>query len=74
MVWGPQNWDEMSNCFIGVLFPTNTAPEQVFLRSGPSLLPRGASGPTLASLSQVDPKAVGKASNASTAGASDDGK
>jgi len=74
VVWGPQNWDEMSNCFIGVLFPTNTAPEQVFLRSGPSLLPRGASGPTLASLSQVDPKAVGKASNASTAGASDDGK
>ena len=20
VVWGPQNWDEMSNCFIGVLF------------------------------------------------------
>jgi hypothetical protein len=47
VVWGPQNWDEMSNCFIGVLFPTNTAPKGVFLRSGPSLLPRGESGPTL---------------------------
>ena len=22
VVWGPQNWDEMSNCFIGVLFDT----------------------------------------------------
>lgn len=71
IVWGPQNWDEMSNCFIGVLLPTKTAPESVFLRSGPSLLPRGESGPTLASLSQVDPNAVGKASNASTGGAAD---
>ena len=62
IVWGPQNWDEMSNCFIGVLFPTATAPEKVFLRSGPSLLPRGESGPTLAAFAQVDPNAVGKAS------------
>jgi hypothetical protein len=68
VVWGPQNWDEMSNCFIGVLFPTGTPPESVFLRSGPSLLPRGESGPTLASLELVDPNAVGKASNASTGG------
>src|SRR6185295_14956127 len=45
VLWGPQNWDEMSNCFIGVLFSTATAPENVFLRSGPSLLPRGESGP-----------------------------
>jgi hypothetical protein len=71
VVWGPQNWDEMSNCFIGVLFPTQTAPEQVFLRSGPSLLPRGESGPTLASLSLVDPNAVEKASNASSGGVGD---
>jgi hypothetical protein len=69
VVWGPQNWDEMSNCFIGVLFPTGTAPEKVFLRSGPSMLPRGESGPTLAAFSQVDPNAVGKASNASSGGA-----
>lgn len=72
VLWGPQNWDEMSNCFIGVLFPTATAPESVFLRSGPSLLPRGAAGPTLASLALVDPAAVGKASNASSGGRSDD--
>jgi hypothetical protein len=73
VVWGPQNWDEMSNCFIGVLFPTTTAPQTVFLRSGPSLLPRGDSGPTLASLSRVDPKATGTASNASSSGAADNG-
>jgi hypothetical protein len=71
VVWGPQNWDEMSNCFIGVLFPTTTAPENVFLRSGPSLLPRGEVGPTLAAFSMVDPNAVGKASNASSGGAAD---
>jgi hypothetical protein len=74
VLWGPQNWDEMSNCFIGVLFPTGTAPETVFLRSGPSLLPRGESGPTLASLALVDPNAVGKASNASSGGRSDDSR
>ena len=73
VVWGPQNWDEMSNCFIGVLFPITTAPESVFLRSGPSLLPRGEFGPTLAEASKVDPNAVGKASNASSGGAADNG-
>ena len=71
VVWGPQNWDEMSNCFIGVLFPVETAPETVFLRSGPSLLPRGESGPTLAAFAMVDPNATAKASNASSAGRSD---
>ncbi|MGH9648127.1 MAG: thiol-disulfide isomerase [Bryobacteraceae bacterium] len=47
IVWGPQNWDEMSNCFIGVLLDMQIKPETVFARSGPSLLPRGLSGPTL---------------------------
>jgi hypothetical protein len=47
IVWGPQNWDEMSNCFIGVILDMKIKPETVFLRSGPSLLPRGRSGPTL---------------------------
>jgi len=68
VVWGPQNWDEMSNSFIGVLFPTDTAPEKVFLRSGPSLLPRGTQGPTLGDLARVDPNAVAAASNASNGG------
>ena len=72
VIWGPQNWDEMSNCFIGVLFPTTTAPEKVFLRSGPSLLPRGEAGPTLAAFAKVDPNAVGDASNGSLAGHPDD--
>jgi hypothetical protein len=35
----------------------------VFLRSGPSLLPRGDNGPTLASLDKVDPNAVAPATN-----------
>ena len=48
--WGPQNWDEMSNCFVGLIFDVKTDPETVFKASGPSLLPRGDSGPTLASL------------------------
>ena len=50
VVWGPQNWDEMSNCFIGVLLDMSVKPETVFKRSGPSLLPRSHSGPTLAAL------------------------
>jgi hypothetical protein len=66
IVWGPQNWDEMSNCFIGVLFPTTVAPETVFLRSGPSLLPRGESGPTLAAFALANPNATGRAANGST--------
>jgi hypothetical protein len=66
VVWGPQNWDEMSNCFIGVLFPLDTQPEQVFLRSGPSLLPRGDDGPTLASLNLAGDE-VAPASNAGPA-------
>jgi hypothetical protein len=51
VVWGPQNWDEMSNCFIGVIFDNDIRPENVFLRSGPSLLPRGVSGPALEAVS-----------------------
>ena len=50
VLWGPQNWDEMSNCFVGLLFPMDTRPEDVFKASGPSLLPRGRSGPTLSAL------------------------
>jgi hypothetical protein len=48
--WGPQNWDEMSNCFVGLIFDVKTEPETVFHPSGPSLLPRGMFGPTLALL------------------------
>jgi len=48
IVWGPQNWDEMSNCFIGVLFDRTVNVAKAFQRTGPSTLPRGDSGPTLA--------------------------
>lgn len=47
VIWGPQNWDEMSNIFIGVTFDAKVDAESVFSRSGYSLLPRGTSGPAL---------------------------
>src|SRR5262249_5658519 len=64
VIWGPQNWDEMSNCFIGVLFDRRIAPESVFLKSGPSLLPRGENGPTIAALNRVYTEALAPAGNA----------
>ena len=48
--WGLQNWDEMSNCFMGLIIDAKTDPKKVFLRSGPSLLPPSAPGPTLAAI------------------------
>jgi len=52
--WGQQNWDEMQNCFMGFLVdPQIKDPRTLFKASGPSLLPRGTSGPTLASLVAV---------------------
>jgi hypothetical protein len=48
VVWGPQNWDEMSNMFIGVTVDLKTDVSRVFKASGPSLMPRGEFGPTLA--------------------------
>jgi hypothetical protein len=48
--WGPQNWDEMSNIFLGLTFDLKDDPAMLFRRSGPSLLPPGKSGPTLTAL------------------------
>jgi mono/diheme cytochrome c family protein len=49
--WGPQNWEEMQNCFMGFLVDPNVKePRTLFKASGPSLLKRAESGPTLASL------------------------
>jgi hypothetical protein len=48
--WGFQNWEEMSNCFMGLVVDLKTDPAKVFYPSGPSLLPAGKSGPTLAAL------------------------
>jgi hypothetical protein len=51
IVWGLQNWDEMQNCFMGFLIdPALQEPRKLFKASGPSLLARGKSGPTLTSL------------------------
>ena len=46
--WGDQNWDEMQSGFLGLIFDAHTDGSKVFKPSGPSLLPRGTSGPTLA--------------------------
>lgn len=51
VIWGQQNWDEMQNCFMGFLVdPFGPDPKTLFVSSGPSLLPRGTSGPTLTAL------------------------
>jgi hypothetical protein len=52
VIWGDQNWEEMQNCFLGVLIDPKIDPINVFAPSGPSLLPRGDSGPTLAALTK----------------------
>jgi Fe-S-cluster-containing hydrogenase component 2 len=48
--WGPQNWDEMSNAFVGLTFGLKDDANQLFHRSGPSLLLPNNYGPTLATL------------------------
>ena len=35
--WGPQNWDEMQNCFLGLLIDAKADPSTVLRSSGPSL-------------------------------------
>jgi hypothetical protein len=50
VLWGDQNWDEMQSGFIGLVLDVNTDLSKVFKASGPSLLPRGTSGPTLAAM------------------------
>jgi len=49
VVWGDQNWEEMQSGFLGVVVDVDTNVAKIFMPSGPSLLPRGKSGPTLAS-------------------------
>jgi len=50
VLWGDQNWEEMQNCFLGILIDPKIEPKAVFSPSGPSLLPRGESGPAFATL------------------------
>jgi hypothetical protein len=47
--WGDQNWEEMQSGFLGMVVDVNANAAKIFIPSGPSLLPRGKSGPTLAS-------------------------
>jgi hypothetical protein len=54
--WGLQNWDEMSNCFLGLVFDAKTDPKKVFVMSGVSLLPVGLPGPTLAQINDSGAK------------------
>jgi hypothetical protein len=48
--WGDQNWDEMQNCFVGVLIDPKIDVARLFSPLGPILLARGAPGPTLSAL------------------------
>jgi hypothetical protein len=48
--WGDQNWDEMQSGFLGLIVDMNTNADKIFIPSGPSLLPRGKPGPTLATV------------------------
>jgi hypothetical protein len=54
--WGLQNWDEMSNCFLGLVFDAQTDPKKIFRASGPSLLPALGPGPRLAALEHTSTK------------------
>ena len=54
--WGLQNWDEMSNAFIGLVFDSSVDPKKAFFNSGPSTLPVGKPGPTLAALEAFSQK------------------
>jgi hypothetical protein len=56
VLWGDQNWDEMQSGFLGLVFDVHTDANKVFIPSGPSLLPRGTSGPTLASMAAAAKK------------------
>jgi hypothetical protein len=49
IVWGLQNWEEMSNCFLGLVIDSNTNVKKIFKRSGASTLKRvpGQAGPSL---------------------------
>jgi hypothetical protein len=53
ILWGDQNWDEMQSGFLGLVFPVTADVNKVFIPSGPSLLPRGTSGPTLSTLGSL---------------------
>jgi hypothetical protein len=56
--WGPQNWDEMSAAFIGVVFDANVDPKTAFRKSGVSLLAPtpGQAGPTLTAVAPTSAK------------------
>jgi hypothetical protein len=53
ILWGDQNWDEMQSGFLGLVVDINADINKIFIPSGPSLLPRGKSGPTVAALNGV---------------------
>jgi hypothetical protein len=53
ILWGDQNWDEMQSGFLGLVFPATADVNKVFKASGPSLLPRSTSGPTLSAVTSL---------------------
>lgn len=52
ILWGDQNWDEMQSGFLGLVVDLESDVNKIFIPSGPSLLPRGKSGPTLTAVAK----------------------
>ena len=52
--WGLQNWDEMSNAFIGLIFDSKINPKKAFFPSGISRTPAKGPGPTLAAMAALE--------------------
>ena len=55
--WGLQNWDEMSNAFIGLVFDSKIDPKKAFESTGISRAPATQPGPTLAAMAAWDARA-----------------
>jgi hypothetical protein len=53
VLWGDQNWEEMQSGFLGLVVDVHADLKKIFVAAGPSLLPRGAFGPTIATLEQA---------------------
>ena len=56
IVWGPQNWDEMQSCYMGVIMDRSIDPAKAFKATGVSRLPVPQAGPTFAQLAPPDAK------------------
>ena len=63
--WGDQNWNEMQNCFIGVLIDPAMDAARLFSPSGPSLLPRELGADALRVEVTADERSAGTSARSS---------